>query len=129
MSQRLLVLEQWNEYSRMVLRPDAPLVQRVELRRASESRPCVSQSWEQALVSAQVEINRCVFEMNRPGALETDFWYAPEPDLAYIREHVDAAIEALEESQDLMPGAQRRLFRRKVRKLRCRANGTKKTAS
>ena len=30
---------------------------------------------------------------------------------------------------DLLPGAQRRLFRQKVRKTRCPANGTKKTAS
>jgi len=89
----------------------------------------MSQSWEQALVDAEVEIARSMFEMNRPGALETDAWYAPEPDLAYIREHVAAAIEALEECAAMLPGAQRRLFRRKVRSSKCPANGTKKTAS
>jgi hypothetical protein len=89
----------------------------------------MSQTWEQALVDADVEIARSLFEMNRPGALETDSWYAPEPDLAYIREHVAAAIVSLEECADMLPGAQRRLFSRKVRKAKCPASGTKKTAS
>lgn len=42
---------------------------------------------------------------------------------------VAAAIEALEECAAMLPGAQRRLFRRKVRSSKCPANGTKKTAS
>jgi hypothetical protein len=88
----------------------------------------VSVSWEQALVDADVEIARAMFEMNRPGALESDPWYARESDLAYIREHVASAIELLEECADMLPGAPRRLFRRKVRSTKCPANGTKKTA-
>lgn len=88
----------------------------------------MSQNWEEALISAEVEIARASFEMNRPGGLKTDPWYADEPDLAEVRVHVASAIAALEECQDLLPGAQRRLFRQKVRKTRCPANGTKKTA-
>ena len=89
----------------------------------------MSQSWEQALVNADVDVARAMFEMNRPGALETDPEYTTEPDLAYVREHVALAIAALDECMDLLPGAQRRLFRQKVRKTRCPANGTLKTAS
>lgn len=34
MTRRMLVLEQWNEFVRMTLRPDAPAIQKLEMRRA-----------------------------------------------------------------------------------------------
>jgi len=34
MSRRMMVLEQWNEFVRMALRPDAPIIQKQEMRRA-----------------------------------------------------------------------------------------------
>jgi hypothetical protein len=34
MTRRMLVLEQWNEFVRMTLRPDAPAIQKQEMRRA-----------------------------------------------------------------------------------------------
>lgn len=34
MTRRMLVLEQWNEFARMALRPDAAAVQKQEMRRA-----------------------------------------------------------------------------------------------
>jgi hypothetical protein len=34
MSRRMLVLEQWNEFVRTTLRPDAPAIQKQEMRRA-----------------------------------------------------------------------------------------------
>lgn len=76
----------------------------------------MAQSWQGALCGADVEIARSMFEMNRPGTLKTDPSYAEKPDLAYIREHVESAIADLEEALDLLPGGQRKLFKRKRRK-------------
>lgn len=64
----------------------------------------MSTSWEQALVDAQVEINRAVFEMNRDGGVPP-----AKPDLAYIREKVRAAIEDLQDCAARIPGAQMKL--------------------
>lgn len=72
------------------------------------------QTWEQALVNAQVEVNRAVFEMNRPGALATDLWYAKEPRLAYINECVTGAIADLQACLRLLPGYQTALFESEV---------------
>jgi hypothetical protein len=67
-------------------------------------------SWEQSLVNAQVEVNRAMFEMNRPGAVRTDPWYAEHPDVEYIREHIRAAIADLVAAGAGLPMAQGELF-------------------
>ncbi len=48
-----------------------------------------------ALVNAQVEINRAVFEMNRPGYPKDDPCHKDEPDLEYIEERIQLAMESL----------------------------------
>ena len=61
----------------------------------------MSQDWGQMLVNAQIDINRAVFEMNRPGGVP------PEPsDLVYIRDKVRAAVGSLQECAQMIPGAQ-----------------------
>lgn len=61
-------------------------------------------SWKQSLVDAQIEINRAVFEMNRPGGVPPK-----KSDLAYIREKVAAAVDSLEDCAALIPGTQMKL--------------------
>lgn len=52
-------------------------------------------SWEQYLVDAQVEVNRSVFEMNRPGALKSASYYKETPDKEYIKIHIKEAMKNL----------------------------------
>ena len=53
-------------------------------------------SWKQDLVNADMELNRCVFEMNRPGHLKTDVCYKEKADLNYIKEHMREALKDLQ---------------------------------
>jgi hypothetical protein len=47
-------------------------------------------SWKQNLVNAQVEVNRSVFEMNKPG-----MWPPEESNIPYIVLHIGEAIKDL----------------------------------
>jgi hypothetical protein len=77
----------------------------------------MSQSWEQALVDADVEVSRAMFEMNRPGEPVDAPWYKPEADLRYIEAKIREAIELLRESLTMLPGAQQPLFPEEIAKL------------
>lgn len=56
-------------------------------------------SWEQNLVNSQVEVNRSVWEMNRPGIPQDEPGHKETPDPHYILEHIADAINQLENAQ------------------------------
>lgn len=45
-----------------------------------------------------MELNRCVFEMNRPGCRKESACYKEKPDLDYIREHMREALKDIQSS-------------------------------
>ena len=49
-------------------------------------------TWEQAIVDAQVEVNRAVYEMNKPGELPPR---QREPELRYVVRCLERAIGSL----------------------------------
>ena len=55
-------------------------------------------SWEQNLVNAQVEIDRAVFEMNRPGYPKGDVCHKDFPDIQYIDDCIIKAMKDLNAS-------------------------------
>ena len=52
-------------------------------------------SWQQNLVNAQVEVNRAVFELNRPGYPKDKPYYKEKPDERYIENCIKEAIKDL----------------------------------
>lgn len=66
-------------------------------------------NWKQDLINAQVEVNRAVFEMNKPGIPGI---HRQKIDPEYVVEHVRSAIEDLKNvlTQIPLPGEYTKRF-------------------
>lgn len=64
-------------------------------------------SWQQALVNAQVGVNRAVFEMNRPG-LPPDSRARKAIDYQYLCRQIEAALADLQNAESEIRSSVRR---------------------